>query len=356
MRAALLSAEGDGAAMAELERDFLAASTKAGVRRDQAAAVWKLLARFVAYSFNKAHAASYARLAWQTAYLKTHHIAAFACAVLNTYGGHYPLRTVAADFARHGVRLLAPHVNHSEARCGVESGAVRVGLSSVKGLTVKSRERLLEQRPFQDFRDLLARAPLGFREVESLVLCGACDGLAPLVPEGYPTVHEELLAGLKQDCSNQQLEGLAVRQPNGAWAEVYSTLVRIRNELNVLNMHLCDHPMRVLRREALRQGCVTTAELAAWKGKVTRIAGLVAATRRLATSGGQIMQFVTFEDEAGLVEAVLFAETYAALGDPVMNPGPFLVGGRVAEDRGEVHLIVSEVTPFHARQRPYETA
>jgi DNA polymerase III alpha subunit len=133
MRAALLSAEGDGAAMAELERDFLAASTKAGVRRDQAAAVWKLLAPFVAYSFNKAHAASYARLAWQTAYLKTHHTAAFACAVLNTYGGHYPLRTVAADFARHGVRLLAPHVNHSEARCGVESGAVRVGLSSVKG-------------------------------------------------------------------------------------------------------------------------------------------------------------------------------------------------------------------------------
>ena len=67
-----------------------------------------------------------------------------------------------------------------------------------------------------------------------------------------------------------------------------------------------------------------------------------------------IMQFVTFEDEDGLVEGVLFPGTYAALGDPVANPGPFLVGGRVAEDDGDLHLLISEVTPFHRRPRPYQ--
>ena len=68
------------------------------------------------------------------------------------------------------------------------------------------------------------------------------------------------------------------------------------------------------------------------------------------------MQFVTFEDEYGLLEAVLFPETYTALGDPVTNPGPFLVAGRVAEDHGEIHLLVSEVTPFYRRPQPYGKA
>src|SRR5207302_9155121 len=95
------------------------------------------------------------------------------------------------------------------------------------------------------------------------------------------------------------------------------------------------------------------AELPAGEGQFRLIAGVVAATRRLATRGGKIMQFVTFEDEHGLVETVLFPEAYAALGDPVSNPGPYLVGGRVAVDHGDVHLLVSEVTPFHRRPQPY---
>ncbi|TMQ32340.1 MAG: hypothetical protein E6K70_19080 [Planctomycetota bacterium] len=275
---------------------------------------------------------------------------------MNSYGGVYPLRTVAADFSRHGVRLLAPHVNFSEARCSVESNAVRIGLGAVKHLTRKSRTSIVERRPFREFRDILERVPLGYREIEALVLSGACDGLAPLATEAYPIVHEDLLARLKQQRSAAALESLVARYPQGPRAALYSALVRIRNELTFLDMHVHDHPMRLLREEALRAGCVTTAELTARRGAFARIAGLVAATRRLATRGGEIMQFVTFEDEYGLLEAVLFPETYTALGDPVTNPGPFLVAGRVAEDHGEIHLLVSEVTPFYRRPQPYGKA
>ena len=81
--------------------------------------------------------------------------------------------------------------------------------------------------------------------------------------------------------------------------------------------------MHVLRDEAARVGCITTAELAARRGEKVRIAGLVAAARRLVTRGGRIMQFVTLEDEHGLVETVLFPEVYASLQDPVTTPGPF---------------------------------
>jgi hypothetical protein len=238
-RAALLAAQGDAAVMARLQQQFTAGARRTGLTDGEALSFWQILARFVAYSFNKAHATSYADLAWQTAALKAHYPVAFACAVLNSYGGLYPLRTLAADFARHGVRLLPPHVNHSQARCTVESGAVRIGLSSVKHLTKKNRLTLLEKRPFGNFRDVLQRLPFSYRELESLVLCGACDGLSPLTPEDYPFAHEALLARLKTDRRVQALEGPAPRPPevvSGATAkqwQTYRALVRIRNELKV---------------------------------------------------------------------------------------------------------------------------
>ncbi|HMC89476.1 MAG TPA: OB-fold nucleic acid binding domain-containing protein, partial [Gemmataceae bacterium] len=352
MRSALLSAADDELAMAALEKEFLIGAGQTGIRPEEAAAVWNILARFVAYSFNKAHATSYAQLAWQTAYVKTHYPAAFACAVLNNYGGIYPLRTLAADFARHGVRMLAPHVNFSSEPCQVRSGAVRIGLAAIKHLTRKSRALILDRRPFADFREFLEKVPVGYREIEALVRCGACDDLLPLAAEAYPIAHEDLLARLKQARNAQALNGFEIRYAHGPKREIYRSLVRIHHELNILNMHLHDHPLRVLREEALRAGCVTTAELAPRKGRFARIAGLVAATRRLATRKGELMQFVTFEDETGLIEAVLFPQTYAAFGDPVTNPGPYLVGGRVAVDHGDVHLLVSEVTPFHRRPQP----
>ena len=170
MRTGILSAQDDPAAMARLEKDFLDGSLKTGVSREEAVAVWQILARFAAYSFNKAHAASYAQVAWQTAYLKTHFPVSFACAVLNHYGGLYPLRTVAADFARQGVRLRVPHVNFSQAPCVVVADAVRIGLSAIKYLSTKTGKMILERRPFQDLPALLENVPFRYRELEALVL------------------------------------------------------------------------------------------------------------------------------------------------------------------------------------------
>jgi DNA polymerase-3 subunit alpha len=312
-----------------------------------------MLARFAAYSFNKAHATSYAQIAWQTAYLKTHFPALFAAAVINHYGGHYPLRSVAADFVRQGLRLLGPHVNSSQNACAVESDAVRIGLSAIKYLSAKTRQLILERRPFRDLQNFLERVPLSYRELEALVLTGACDNLLPLTADVYPIAHEDVLKLLKKENEPNVLNGLVIRRLSGPRQELYSALVRIRNELTFLNMYPSHHPMQVLRDEAAREGCVTTIDLPSLIGQVVRIAGLVASTRRLATGANQIMQFVTLEDEHGLVEAILFPKTYKALDNPVKNPGPYLVIGRVAQDRNDVHLVVSEIMPFHQRSRPY---
>jgi DNA polymerase III alpha subunit len=118
-------------------------------------------------------------------------------------------------------------------------------------------------------------------------------------------------------------------------------------------MHPSDHPMRVLRAEARREGCLTTRELTDCVGRTVRIAGLVAARRRVITAGGKQLQFVTLEDEHGLVELVLREPLHVENADPIRSPGPFLVVGRVIAQHGDVHVRVASIEPFHRRARPY---
>ncbi|MCY1059213.1 PHP domain-containing protein [Nannocystis sp. SCPEA4] len=350
-RATLVEAE--PADLAPLQRRFIAAAGRTGIAGADALAVWDTAVRFAAYSFNKAHAAGYAHLAWQVAAMKAHHPAAFACGVLDHYGGHYPLRTIAADLARHGVRLLAPTVTHANVHTTLAPDGVRVGLGHVKHLTRAAMRQIVHARPFSDLAALLRAVPLGARELRALVLCGACDDLAPLSADAYPIAHEELLAHLERDRDPAALADFVARAPAGPAADLYRRLVRVRNELTVLHMHLSDHPLRILRDEARRAGCITAREVSGRAGRQIRVAGLIAASRRHRDGHGRTMQFVTLEDETGLVEAVVAADVYAALGDPIRNPGPVMLTGRAVVDRGHAHVDVSQVLPFHRRPRPF---
>jgi len=198
-----------------LNRRFLVASSHSGVPRGDGERVWRLLERSATYSLCRAHASAYAMLARESAFLKTHHPVEFACGVLNSYGGHYPLRAVASDITRCGVRLLAPHVNHSGVVHQLEDGSVRLGLAAVKFLTARNRDWILKERPFPDLRSLVARAPLCAAELESLILSGACDDLAPLTGSADPFPHEELLTRWKREPGVRGLDGFVARNARG---------------------------------------------------------------------------------------------------------------------------------------------
>jgi DNA polymerase III subunit alpha len=355
MREAIVAAAERRDLLEPVERTFVAAARD--LAPAEAAALWRGFERFAAYAFNRAHAVSYARLAWESLYLKVHHPAAFAAALLDRYGGGYPLRTIAAEFARAGVRLLAPDVTRSAETCALEGEAVRIGLAALGHVTGRTRARILAGRPFADVDDLVGRVPLRRAEIESLVLSGACDALAPLDPSRYPFAHEALVARLTGRPAPRQ----PVHAPRADDAALdsdvvtlYRRLVRAWNELRFLGMHPSDHPMRLLRDEATRTGCSTVAALDALDGGPVRIAGVVAASRRTATRGGRLMQYVTIEDESGLIETVLLPGRYLALGDLVRSPGPYIVAGRLERTYGDGQVIVGQVTPFHARPHPFE--
>jgi error-prone DNA polymerase len=118
-------------------------------------------------------------------------------------------------------------------------------------------------------------------------------------------------------------------------------------------MHLSTHPMALLRSEAARYGCITIRQASdAAKDSKVSMATTVAAMRRVRTRQG-VMQFLTLEDETGILEAVLLPPAYLRVGEQVTTPGPFLVKGKIHQQQGAFYVEVIELYPFYKRKDPF---
>lgn len=168
---------------AALKERFFREAGERGFSQEAVASLWTTMEKFSSYSFNKAHSASYALLAYQAAYLKTHHKAAYLAAVLNAGGGYYGIGEYIEEAKRQGIRILGPDIQRSSAEFEVESGAIRVGLKSIKGLAGKTIEAILSERkesgPFLSIEDFMIRLRPGKSELLTLIRSGVFDTLEP---------------------------------------------------------------------------------------------------------------------------------------------------------------------------------
>lgn len=343
-------------------RRFLARSGARGVARNVAEGAWTDVLRFVRYSFNQAHASSQALLAYQLAFLKTHAPLELGCSLLNHHGGLYPRRVIGAELTRRGISLLPPSLGRSELACSIssdaEGSAIRIGLGLLKGLRAATRQRILALRERREPASALELLQgLHVREREALVWTGACDEWLGLRADDYPWVQEAILSQLERGAGGSLDALLAAarrrvpREPP-ALVERYRALSRIKHELEYLELHLSDHPLRVLRGQAERQGCIPSHHLGQHVGERVRFAGIVAAARRVALARPAVTQFLSLEDEYGLVEARLSPAAYARLHTRITTPGPFLVTALVREQQGALYLGIEELLPFHERPPP----
>ena len=170
---------GDPALRAKFARE----AGERGYAAPEVERLWKTMEKFSSYSFNKAHSASYAHMAYQAVYLKVHQPVTYFAAVLNAGGGYYDLPEYVAEAKRNGIRILGPDANRSGPGFDVENGAIRVGLTSIKGLGLKTIERLLDERKaggeYVSVEDFLARMKPGKAELLSLIRAGVFDSLEP---------------------------------------------------------------------------------------------------------------------------------------------------------------------------------
>ena len=167
---------------AQLKSRFFREAGERGYTPAEVKKLWKVMEEFSSYSFNKAHSASYASMAYQAVYLKAHHTVPYLASVLNAGGGYYGLAEYIEEAKRKGIQILEPDVNRSDYEFTVERRNIRVGLTSIKGLALKTAEKIIEGRrdgEYLSVEDFLSRVHLTKAELLSLIKSGVFDSLEP---------------------------------------------------------------------------------------------------------------------------------------------------------------------------------
>lgn len=329
-----------GKQMQTLQEKFVAgAQAHSGVPPEIGNRVWELMAAFAGYGFPKAHAASYAQIAWKAAWCKAHFPAEFMAAVLANWGGYYSQRVYLTEARRLGLRLHGPHLNHSQTEFAVvrleNEPHLYMGLNQVKDLTHRTQQAIQRARPFHSLADFLTRVDPRATEAEALIRVGALEGFGPI-----PTLLRQLHTQTWQ-AGQMALFG-AAQSVEADW----SLAEKVAAQEAGLGASVAAHPLELVAEASALAGAVTTLGALNHLGQRVRVAGMRQSWGRSATTRNGFIYFMALEDLEGMLDVVLFEEVYrrskTALQD---SAGPFLVEGLLELDpqRGEPTLRAERV-------------
>ena len=334
-----------GRALADYRDMFEAGARARGVGPDKVDELWRMMMSFSGYSFCKPHSASYARVSFQAAYLKAHHPASFMAAVISNQGGFYSTFAYVSEARRLGLRILPPCVNQSRVRWTGRGNAVRVGLMAVKGLGRQTLESLLkarEVRLFAGFGDFMHRVRPADDEARALIHAGAFETLHP---EEEPACLLWQLAQSRAGAARRggagslfwSAPGEAPPLPPAEHRE------RLRRQFAVLGFLPGGHPMELFAAQLKGLNLVKARDLPSHAGKRVSLAGWLLVGKVVSTGKNEPMQFLTFEDETGLVEATFFPDAFRKFHMMLDWGHPYILRGLVEENYGAATLTVDEV-------------
>ncbi|MFO7773583.1 MAG: DNA polymerase III subunit alpha [Dehalococcoidia bacterium] len=327
-------------AMNELRQNFIYGAKKNGVETRLAGRIFEALEGFAEYGFCKSHAAGFALLCYQSAWLKKRYPPAFYCALLNNQPmGFYSPEVIVRDAKRHGVYVLPADINKSGARCTIEGGQVRLGLMYVKEVGEKAISRILAEReraPYSSLEDFYLRTKLERKPVESLILAGTFDAFG---------------------CQKRQLLwqlGLLEKRCPGAMSLEFSDsrvslpdfteLEEMKVDYKVQGLSTKYHPLQVLRKDISGDGLLKSSELAQLLPDTrVRLAGYVIIRQRPATAKG--FAFLTLEDEDGMVNVIVRPHVYLKYRQ-IFKLEPLIMIEGTIQKRDTLNIIAETLAPL----------
>jgi DNA polymerase-3 subunit alpha len=347
--------------MAAEEQRFMEGARAKGYTEEEARTIFELIEPFAGYAFNKAHAVSYAMIAYQTAYLKANYPAEYMTAVMMK-AGQQRVAEAYAECGRLGIAVLPPDVNRGGVTFGLdetEEGqkAIRFGLASVKNVGEAIAEGIVEARvaggPFETLDGFFERVPARFltkRALECLVKAGAFD---PLGERAALLASLDRLISYGQSLQKQRESGQtslfdlmaaedqpAVQGPSLENVREAPQQEKLEWEKELLGIYVSEHPFSPVAQE-LRD--ILTCSLAEVNGERTGdliIGGIITDTRLLTTKDGRTFMAAEIEDQTGSVEITAWPDTYEQSPDIWLN-GHIIVAAvrvRVREDRLNVSV------------------
>ncbi len=368
------------ASVMQAERgNFIAGAQANNYGEVDAQTIFELIEPFAGYAFNKAHAVSYAAIAYQTAWFKANYPAPYMAAVLRAAAGNGDrVREAAAECGRLGIPLLLPNVNRSAATFTLESmadgrSAIRFGLGVIKSVGRTAVEPLIAERenngPIQDVSDLAERLDaksMNRRALEALAKAGAFDDLGPrgaMVSAAEDIIRRARRAQELRDSGQTSmfdLFGAEVETPTPSVTLEEDMEATHHEQLNwereLLGAYVSEHPLQAATRALQGRVDASLAELTEdMVGTTQTVAGLVASIRQLTTKNGDPFAAVMLEDLSGTAEVTVWPDQWAATRSS-WEPNQIVVATvhiRARMDR--LTLAVQSVESWHGQSTPQST-
>jgi len=339
--------------MKEIEVKLRAGMERKGITGPTQEAIVHSITAFALYGFPESHAASFALLAYASAYLKRHYLAAFTCAMLNNQPmGFYSPAILIKDAQRHGPRVLPVDVLHSEWLCTVtrpqdDEGRrhLRLGLRYARGLHEEAGQAMLRARankPFTSVDDLALRVPeLRKDEINRLAEIGALNGLNELHRRAALWKAQRavrpvgpLLAHLEEVDAASPLSPMNIEER--VWADYRGTGLTVGR-----------HPMAHRRAEMNALGVIPAAHLAQIpNGRLVRIAGSVIVRQRPGTANGFV--FLSLEDETGVMNAIITPAIFDRYKQEVLAEPFLLIDGPLQNLDGVISVKAARISGLRA--------
>lgn len=314
-----------------------------GYTAEFAESIYSQIQGFAEYGFPESHAASFALLAYASAWLKCHHPAAFLAALLNSQPmGFYTPSQLVQDAKRHGVEVRAIDIRISDWEATLEitqaaQPAVRLGLNLIRGLSQEAGWRIEEARairPFHDLPDLALRAHLSSTDMQTLAASNALRSLAghrheALWHASVATPGKALLRA-----APPAIDSIALPEP--------TERQEVLNDYRTLSLSLGQHPLSFLRQHLLTQRFLPASTLSSFgQGQFARACGIVTLRQQPATAKGTM--FVTLEDETGNVNVIVWPALIRQQRKELLNSGLLGVYGIWQSENNVHHLIAKRL-------------
>ncbi|MBQ3210283.1 MAG: DNA polymerase III subunit alpha [Oscillospiraceae bacterium] len=358
------------------EKRGIDGALKKGVPEAVANSIYDEILDFASYAFNKAHAVSYAIVAYRTAYMKRHYPREYMAALLTSVlDNSAKVGEYIAECREMGIKLLPPDVNESDANFTVAGENLRYGLVAIKGIGWGAINGMVKERtengPFTGFEDFcrrMAGRELNRRAVENLIKAGAFDSM------GYPrralvqiagTVMDSIAQANKDNISGQldlfgfgdeqEVRPVSIPIPD---IDDYTPKERMALEKETTGLYLTGHPMDEYRQQVRKLGAVPIGQLmgdfASEDGpsrfsdnQYVTIAGVISSVKTRTTKNNSLMSYVQLEDDTGLIEMIAFQKVLDVSSRDIYDNNAVIVRGRISlRDEKEPQLMVESLRPL----------
>ena len=345
-----------------------------GIPQQTAEDIYDEIEAFAQYAFNKAHAVSYAIVAYHTAWFKCHYTREYMAALLTSVlDSSDKVAEYIAECRDCGITLLPPDINESEADFTVSGDHIRFGLVAVKGVgrgfvndVLKEREQGGAFPDLADFCQRMFEADLNKRVLESLIRCGAFDSTGARrsqLLDAYESLVDTIAQNKRKNLEGQfdlfggGGEGSGAPELRLKNIPEFSRAELMTMEKETTGLYLSGHPMDEYREVAKRCGAAAIGPILAsfsqegdgayQDGQRVRIAGVVTAARTKTTKNNTLMAYVTLEDDSGSIEMLVFSRVLGESGSYLKENMAILADGRISvRDEKAPQLMCDRITPL----------